>query len=69
MTRCANPFEVCGSKGPRIANSGKPRCGLYVNHDGLHRGFEGSGFERETWGAPAMRDMEFVNEYGVGAHV
>jgi hypothetical protein len=53
---------VCGSRGPRIGESA-PRCGQELDHSELHRGFKGSGFERETWSGPLMRDAEFAEEY------
>ena len=60
-------IEICGSRGPRIGEEGSPRCARHYGHPGPHRGFEGSGFERELWGDPIMRDMQFVNEYKGGA--
>ncbi len=55
--------EVCGSIGPRIGEEGSPRCGEPFGHGDLHRGFPGSGFEREFWGRPLMRDREFAADY------
>lgn len=53
-----NVPEVCGSIGPRIGSEGQPRCAEPLDHDGLHHGFEGSGFEYEFWGAPVNRDAQ-----------
>lgn len=55
-------FVVCGSRGPRIGEEGNPRCMQRVGHAGFHRGFKGSGFEHVRWGAPVMRDMQFVED-------
>lgn len=56
-------FAVCGSTGPRIGEDGSPRCALSLGHVGMHRGFQGSGFEREYWGAPIHRDLQFVRDW------
>lgn len=56
---------VCGSRGPRIGEEGSPRCAKPFGHAGNHQGFEGSGFEREFWGEPIMRDMEFVKDWAL----
>jgi hypothetical protein len=55
--------EVCGSQGPRIGDDSSPRCAQELSHAGMHRGFEGSGYEREAWGEPLMRDTRFVREF------
>lgn len=56
--------EHCGSIGPRIGcNEERPRCGRALGHSGLHRGFDGSGFEREQWGDPLWRDDEWAAVY------
>jgi hypothetical protein len=56
--------DVCGSIGPRIQGEDeRPRCGQELDHDELHRGFPGSGFEGVQWGAPLMRDDEFAASY------
>lgn len=55
--------EVCGSIGPRIGEEGSPRCAETLGHDGLHHGFEGSGFEREFWGDPLSRDAQFAKDW------
>lgn len=54
--------SVCGSRGPRIGED-SPRCAQELDHRGLHRGFDGSGFERETWGDPLSRDLEFARDW------
>lgn len=56
--------RICASRGPRIGNSGAPRCAKVLGHSGLHRGFPGSGFEHEHWEDPVMRDEQFAGEYG-----
>lgn len=58
-----NVFKVCGSRGPRIGNSGVPYCAKPLGHNDLHRGFPGSGFEHEQWGGPDMIDHSFAVYY------
>ena len=48
------PDGLCWSWGPRIGDDTRPVCKQPFGHDGPHRGFDGSGFESETWGAPRM---------------
>jgi hypothetical protein len=55
--------EVCGSRGPRIGEEGTPRCAQPLGHASTHCGYPGSGFERETWGSPEWRDMDFVRDW------
>lgn len=63
MTLTKTPAAVCGSRGPHIDGQGSPRCAGPLEHPGLHKGFQGSGFEREWWGDPAWRDVEFASEW------
>lgn len=48
-SRPATASEPCGSRGPRIGSEGRPLCELTRGHSQRHQGFEGSGFENETW--------------------
>lgn len=54
---------VCGSIGPRIGSEGQPICAEPLTHDGLHHGFEDSGFEHEFWGDPINRDARFAKDW------
>lgn len=58
-----NAPEPCFSRGPRIGEEGKPVCHRPNGHDGMHQGYEGSGFERERWGLWQDRDWELVREW------
>ncbi len=48
------PDGLCWSWGPRIGDDTRPVCKQPFGHDGPHRGFDGSGFESETWGGPLL---------------
>lgn len=58
--------EPCFSLGPRIGGEGRPLCLKPNYHEGPHRGYEGSGFEREQWGDPKMRDGRLVRDWQAG---
>jgi hypothetical protein len=56
---------ICGSIGPRIGEEGTPRCAKGFDHQDLHQGYHGSGFEGEFWGRCDLDrfDLEFAADY------
>lgn len=64
------PVEPCFSRGPRIGSEDeRPLCLRPNYHEGPHEGYEGSGFERERWGDPKMRDTMLVREWLAGERI
>lgn len=60
--------EPCFSLGPRIGSEDeRPLCLQPNYHQGPHRGYQGSGFESQTWGDPKMRDGRLVRDWQAGS--